>query len=69
METFVPKSSNIVRVEYDQDTKAMVVVFVSGQSWQYDGVPFETYLGMQNAQSAGSYFFRHIREVYPSQEI
>lgn len=69
METFVPKSSNIARVEYDQDTKVMVVVFTSGQSYQYDGVPFETYLGMQNAQSAGAYFYRHIRDRFPNQEI
>lgn len=68
-ETFLPRSSNIDQVEYDSDAQTMTIQFKSGQSWEYTGVPHNVFLGIQNAPSAGSYFYRSIRNQYSSVEV
>lgn len=68
-ETFLPKSSNIDQIDYDSDEQKMVIQFKSGQAWEYSGVPQSVFMGIQNAPSAGSYFFRNIRGVYSDQEV
>lgn len=68
-ETFIPKSSNLDQITYDQETKLMTIVFKSGGAWEYSGVPNEVYLGLQHAPSPGSYFFRHVRGRFQETEI
>ncbi len=69
IETFIPKSSNISEITYDSDEQKLSVTFVSGSTWEYEGVPQATFLGLQNAQSAGSYFYRNVRSVYSGTEV
>lgn len=69
METFVPSSSNIDRAEYEPQTRELTVTFKTGSTYRYRGVPRETFLGLQNARSAGSYLFANIRTNYPYEEI
>ncbi len=68
-ETFIPRSSNIDRVEYDEPTKLLTITFKEGRSWEYSGVSRETFRGLQHAPSAGSYFFRQIRGRFPEAEV
>lgn len=68
-ETYIPKSTRIDEVVYDSDEQTMVITFRDGRAYKYDGVPQATYLGIQNAQSAGSYFGRQIAGVYPYEEV
>jgi KTSC domain len=68
-ETFIPKSSNLAEVTYDSGTQEMTVSFKTGQAWKYRGVPQATFLGIQNASSAGSYFWKNIRSTYPGDEV
>lgn len=69
IEKFIPRSSNLDEVAYDSETQTMIVTFKTGQSWEYSGVPLQAFMGIQNAQSAGSYFFRNIRSVYSGVEV
>lgn len=68
-ETFIPKSSNLAEVTYDSSAQTMTVTFKTGQAWRYRGVPLQTFMGIQHAPSAGSYFWRNIRSVYPGDEV
>ena len=66
METYQPLySSNIERADYDPDMGELTVEFKSGSSYVYRGVPRDTFLGLQNAKSAGEYFQRQIKNRYP----
>lgn len=68
-ETFIPRSSNLVEVEYDSDTQTMDITFQDGRAWRYTTVPLGVFQGIQNAPSAGSYFWRQIRSRFPEEEI
>ena len=70
IEHFIPRAStNIAMATYDSDAHVLTVEFVQGQSYSYSGVPQSVFLGLQNASSPGSYFYRQIRERYPYEEI
>ncbi len=70
-ETFLPRSSeNIAQVDYDSDEQKMTITFKSdGRAYEYSSVPQALFLGIQNAPSAGSYFFRQIRGRFADTEI
>lgn len=68
-ETFIPRSSNLVEVQYDSTTQDMDITFQDGRAWRYSSVPYSVFQGIQNAPSAGSYFWRQIRSRYPEEEI
>lgn len=69
-EQYIPRaSSNISEVTYDRTTGDMAVRFVDGSLYAYRNVPEEAYRGMQNAPSAGGYFYRHIRNVYAYEQV
>lgn len=69
IETFIPRSSNLDRVDYDSDTQEMTVTFKDGRAWKYDTVPQASFLGIQNAPSAGSYFSSNIKSRYNGEEV
>ena len=68
-ETYIPRSTNIDEIVFDSDEQTMTITFKNGRAWTYSGVPQALFLGIQNAQSAGSYFIRHIKTSYPSEEV
>jgi hypothetical protein len=68
-EVFIPRSSNLVEVSYDAETQQMDITFQDGRAWRYSGVPQAIFLGIQNAASAGSYFYRQVRGRFPEEEI
>lgn len=68
-EVFQPASSNIAQATYDEASKELTVEFVTGNSYRYTNVPQETWFGLQHAQSAGKYFWRNIRERFPTQQV
>lgn len=57
-------SSVISEVDYDKDTSVLTVIFNSGASYDYNGVPEDVYEDLINAPSVGSYFVRNIRNNY-----
>jgi lysyl-tRNA synthetase class 2 len=69
IQTFNPASSNILTVQYDTDTKEMQITFVSGDVYTYAQVPQDIYAAFSHAPSAGSFFYRFIRDRYAYTQV
>ena len=48
---------------------ALFVKFNSGKIWKYPGVPAAAYNEMLLSGSVGSYFARHIKPMFPGEEV
>jgi len=68
-ETFIASSSHLQRADYDSETRALQVTFRDGQTYEYAGVPYDVWLGLQNSGSAGEYHARQIRGRYPYEQL
>lgn len=69
LETYAPGSSNLETATYDSDVQDLTIAFKDGNEYVYHGVPYTVFLGLQNARSAGEYFFRQIRSVYSYEQL
>jgi len=58
------QSSNIVRTEFDTESKLMVVEFKNGMRYQYEGVPHEVYTRFRMTESQGKFFSSDISKKY-----
>ena len=58
------QSSNIVRTEYDTETKHMIVEFKNGARYQYDAVPHEVYTRFRMNESQGKFFTSDISKEF-----
>ncbi len=58
------QSSNIVRTEFDTETKMLVVEFKNGMRYQYEGVPHEVYTRFRMTESQGKFFSSDISKKY-----
>lgn len=56
-------SSNISEVAYNEGL--LFVAFNKGGIYQYDGVPIEVFNNLIRSPSAGEYFAKYIKNVYP----
>lgn len=63
-----PESSNIVRAEYQPESKVFDVHFKNG-TYRYFGVPQSVVDSYQSASSKGSFIHRNIKGVYESQKL
>ena len=57
--------SMIHAVGYDAKTRVLEVVFNSGSTYCYEGVPPKVYKGLLAAESKGRYMRNEIIDVYP----
>lgn len=70
VETFEPVgSSHIQRAVYDKESEDLTLTFSDGSQYTYRNVPQSTYRGLTLAGSAGSYFHRHIRSRFMSEQV
>jgi hypothetical protein len=58
------QSSNIVRTEFDTESKLMIVEFKNGMKYQYEGVPHEVYTRFRMTESQGKFFSSDISKKY-----
>ncbi|HYO49773.1 MAG TPA: KTSC domain-containing protein [Chloroflexia bacterium] len=58
-------SSMVYAVAYDRDTEELLVIFTSGKTYIYEGVPRKVYDGLMSADSKGSYMGSFIIDAYP----
>ena len=63
------ESSNIVRTEYDTETKKMVAEFKNGSKYEYDEVPHNIYTRFRMAESQGKYFSTEIAKKFKYKKI
>ena len=62
-------SSNIAAVGYYKNEMTLIVAFMDGSIYSYEGVPWGEYLSLRRAYSKGSYHAENIRWVYPYEKI
>lgn len=58
------RSTAIASATYDKDTQELVVVFTSGKSYSFDGIPPDLWEEMKVARSIGQFYNSRIRGVY-----
>lgn len=58
-------SSTVKGMTYSEDAKALVVVFHSGLSYMYTGVPKEVATSLLSAESVGNYLSSKTKGRYP----
>jgi hypothetical protein len=64
-----PTSSNIARLQYDEETGELSVLFRSGKTYQYEGVDSDTWNAFTTAPSAGRFFNQEIKGKYKEQQV
>lgn len=62
-------SSVIRRFSYDETQRRLRVTFVSGDVYDYNGVPAEVAAGFRAASSKGRFFASDIRDRYPFERV
>lgn len=62
-------SSMVEIVGYDEKTQALEVVFASGKTYRYEGVPPAVYAELMAAESKGRYMRAHIIDRYESYPV
>lgn len=68
MELKIKPSSNVVAVEYDEESKVMTVTFKNAK-YEYYGVPSDTAMGIEKAESTGKYLGANIKGKYPFKKL
>src|SRR5215210_567022 len=63
------RSSVIERVDYDDDSSELDILFITKKKYRYFGVPPEIYHGFVDAPSKGEFFNAHIRDRYEHSEV
>ena len=65
MNMAVVDSSMILSVGYDARKKTMRVLFASGKTYEYQGVPVAIHKGLMDSASKGSYMNGYVIDCYP----
>lgn len=58
------KSSNVLGVAYDAETRALHVQFISGPEYTYHDVPEDEYQNLIDDPSPGSFLNNNIKGTY-----
>lgn len=62
-------SSAILRIRYQPQGATLLVTFITGKTYAYDGVPAPIYDAFLAADSYGQFFNAHIRDRYPYRAV
>ncbi len=62
-------SSNIDDAQYNDETRVLTITFKSGGQYEYSGVPREVFEGLDTSLSPGSYFYRQIKDRFPTTRV
>ncbi len=62
-------STVIKTYQYMPQSRALVITFISGRVYRYNGVSQAVYEQFKNAFSKGSYFNRYIKPNYSCKEL
>jgi hypothetical protein len=63
------QSSNIIRTEYDTETKKLITEFKNGLKYEYDDVPHQLYTSFRSAKSQGNFFNLNIAKVFKYKKV
>jgi hypothetical protein len=63
------ESSNIVKTEYDTETKKLVTEFKNGLRYEYEDVPHQLYTQFRMSESQGKFFSTKISKTFKYKKI
>ena len=63
------ESTNIVKTDYDTQTKKLIVEFKNGVNYEYDDVPHQKYTEFRSSQSQGNYFNKNISKSHAYRKL
>jgi len=64
-----PQSRNIESATYDDEKFTLDITFKRGAEYRYYAVPRQVWLDFVHAQSPGSFFSAHIKDVFDYERI
>jgi hypothetical protein len=62
-------SSNLVRTEYDTETKKLIAEFKNGLRYEYEEVPHQLYTSFRSAPSQGTFFNKNISRTFKYKKL
>lgn len=62
-------SSNLVKTEYDTETKKMITEFKNGFKYEYEEVPHSVYAQFRLSESQGKFFNTNISRTYKYKKL
>ena len=62
-------SSNLVRTEYDTETKSLIAEFKNEVKYEYENVPHQLYTQFRSAPSQGSFFSKNIAKTFKYKKL
>lgn len=62
-------SSNLVKTEYDTETKKLIVEFKNSLKYEYDDVPHQLYTQFRMSESQGKFFSSKIAKVFKYKKL
>jgi hypothetical protein len=63
------QSSNLVRTEYDTETKNMIAEFKNGARYEYQDVPHSVYTKFRMSESQGKFFNTEISKKFQYKKV
>ena len=63
------ESTNIVKTDYDTQTKKLIVELKNGVNYEDDDVPHQLYTSFRTAQSQGSFFSKNIAKAFKYKKL
>jgi hypothetical protein len=63
------ESSNLVKTEYDVESKKLIAEFKNGAKYEYDEVPHNIYTKFRMAESQGKFFNTEISKTYKYKRV
>ena len=62
-------SEMLIAAGYDRRSRILQVIFRTGETYRYKGVPSSRYEGLMSADSKGKYMHRHIIGHYDYERV
>lgn len=62
-------SSVISKIQYDETSKRLRVIFISGLIYDYQNVPADIYFELKRSGSKGTYLNRHIKGHFDFKKV
>ena len=62
-------STVISMLDYDPESKVMTIVYVSGQTYLYKGIPEMVYKELKASRVKGRYFRFFVKDKYPFEKL
>jgi len=63
------ESSNLVRTEYDTESKTVIAEFKNGTKYEYQDVPHKTYTQFRMSESQGKFFSSNIARTFKYKKL